>query len=136
MDIWPIYIYMLYGPYMAHIWPIYGIYYDQNHLEAASNVTDFPQAHHASMAERLNYIEQLVRKSDLFGLRWQYCGHLVESFFILFHVLTYSDLLKHFQSILDRFDSFIIYIIYNIINIVYISYCFDIPFLPFSAQGW
>ena len=60
---------------MAHIWPIYGIYYDQNHLEAASNVTDFPQAHHASMAERLNYIEQLVRKSDLFGLRWQYCGH-------------------------------------------------------------
>ena len=28
---------------MAHIWPMYGIYYDQNHLEAASNVTDFPR---------------------------------------------------------------------------------------------
>lgn len=29
--------------YMAHVWPIYGIYYDQNHLEAASNFTDFPR---------------------------------------------------------------------------------------------
>ena len=39
---------------------------------AASNFTNFPQAHHASMAERLNYIEQLAGKSDL-GLRWQDC---------------------------------------------------------------
>jgi hypothetical protein len=96
--------------YMAHIWPIYGpcmafiTTKTTLKLLPTSPISPGSSCLYGGTSQLHRTAGQEIRSLWTEMAIW---WHLVESFFILFHVWTYSDLLKHFQSILD---SLIIYI--------------------------
>ena len=96
--------------YMAHIWPIYGpcmafiTTKTTLKLLPTSPISPGSSCLYGGTSQLHRTAGQEIRSLWTEMAIW---WHLVESFFILSHVWTYSDLLKHFQSILD---SLIIYI--------------------------